>query len=339
MLHAYEDLTGHDARAALHWREQADRHWIAAAPAGGYYELVPKDGQVEAWYVPGPGETGEFLARRSTLGAAIQASNSHLGDQMGISRAAESASEGGCHHTHPEGVPTQPCPDPSAHAPAVAIEETEVVRARKSTLKASESGKRPSRVSIACERPAPSSLGAKESMPYSRRTRDPKEIEEGRALGPATSPSAIYRIVGPSLSKESQEVFLVLPLDLRGQLLCKPIEVARGQRDHVSVSKSNIFGPVSEKEAMGFVVVHVHPSGHALPSPEDKRLTAALCKAIEEGALDGDVKFVDHVIVASSHKKGEFYSFRENGHIVRRCSWSSKTQKKIVHKVAHQATA
>jgi hypothetical protein len=336
MLHAFEDLSAHDAMSTLHWREQSDRHWIASAPGGGYYELVPKqDGQVEAWYVPGPGKAGDFLARRSTLGGAIQASNHHLGEQMRPSRAAESASEG-CEHTHPASVPVTPCPDPSLHH--TEIEDTEIVSARKRTLKASESGKRPSKVSIACERPAP--LGARETAPYARSTRDPKEIEEGRALGPARSAQDVYRIVGPSLSKESQEVFLVLPVDLRGQLQCKPVEVARGQRDHVTVNKSDIFRPVIEKNAMGFIVVHVHPSGHAKPSPEDKRLTAALCKAMEEGALDSEVKLVDHVIVASSHKKGEFYSFRENGHIVRRCSWSHRTVKKTtIHKVAHPASA
>lgn len=333
MLHAYEDVSAHDTMSTLHWREQSDRHWIATSPVGGRYELVPSEGRVEAWYVSGPGSGAEHIASRPTLGGAIQAASAHLSRQMGRPHvAAEGASEG-CAHSHPEGVPTTPCPDPSAHH---GIEQTDTtVVARKRTLKASESGKASRRVSIACERP----LGAREAAPYARSTRDPKEIEEGRALGPARNPGEIYRIVGPSLSKESQEVFLVLPVDLRGQLLCRPVEVARGQNDHVTVEKSDIFAPVIEHKAKGFVCVHVHPSGHAQPSFEDKRLTAALCQAIENGALDGSVKFVDHVIVASSAKKGEFYSFRENGHIVRRCSWSSKTTKKIVHKVAHPATA
>lgn len=332
MLHAYEDLSAHDTMSTLHWREQPDRHWIASAPGGGHYELVPRsDGQIETWYVRGPGHSGDLIARRSTLGGAIQAASHHLAGQMHPSRAAETASEGGCDHTHPAGVPVAPCPDPSAHTHKTEIDETEVTTARSTRLRASEGHRK---VSIACEKPSP--MSAKEQTPYARSTRDPKEIEEGRALGPARSAEDVYRIVGPSLSKESQEVFLVLPVDLRGQLQCKPVEVARGQRDHVAVNKSDIFRPVIEKNAMGFVVVHVHPSGHAHPSPEDKRLTAALCKAMEEGALDSEVKLVDHVIVASSHKKGEFYSFRENGHIVRRCSWVQKTAKKVsIHKVAH----
>lgn len=323
MLHAYEEPSAHDVPGALHWHERSDGHWLATSPSGGHYELIPKDGEVQVWYM-GRNVVPEHVGTRSTLGGGMQTARKHLSDAMYPSRAAEDP----CSHTHPEGVPTSPCPDPSAHKTEI---ETTKITAERTRLRASEGGKR--KVSIACEKP----LSAKESAPYDRTTRDPKEVEEGRALGPCQSPEDIYRIVGPSLSKESQEVFLILPLDLRGQLLCRPVEVARGQNDRVSVDQSDIFAPVISHKAKGFVCVHVHPSGHAHPSQEDKRLTATLCEAMEHKALDGSVKFVDHVIVASSAKKGEYYSFRENGHIVRRCAWVSRTEKKIVHKVAHPA--
>lgn len=328
MLHAYEEPSAHDVPGALHWHERSDGHWLATSPTGGHYELIPKDGEVQVWYM-GRNVVPDHVGTRSTLGGGMQSARKHLSDAMYPSRAAEDP----CSHTHPEGVPTSPCPDPSAHKTEI---ETTKITAETTRLRASEGGKR-HKVSIACEKPAAAAGGARESTPYARSTRDPKEIEEGRALGPCASGDDVYRIVGPSLSKESQEVFLVLPVDLRGQLQCKPVEVARGQMNRVTVNKSDIFRPVIRTNAMGFVVVHVHPSGHASPSPEDKRLTESICQAVELGALDSEVKFVDHVIVASSAKKGEFYSFRENGHIVRRCSWVSKASKKIVHKVAHPA--
>jgi hypothetical protein len=332
MLHAFEEMAAHDVPGSLHWHERADGHWLATSAMGGHYELIPKEGEVQVWYM-GRNEAPYHVSTRPTLGGGMQSARKHLTEAMYPSRAAEDAHD--CSHAHPSSVPTTPCPDPSAHV-RLDTEDVEIhARGRKTTLRAGERGGR--KVTIACER-AVSSGAAKENAPYDRVTRDPKEVEEGRALGPAKSATDVYRIVGPSLSKESQEVFLVLPVDLRGQLLSKPVEVARGQRDRVTVDKSDVFAPVITKKAMGFVVVHVHPSGHVKPSPEDKRLTAALCKAVEEGALDSDVKFVDHVIVASSAKRGEFYSFRENGHIVRRCSWSSAAKKTvIVHKVAHPA--
>jgi hypothetical protein len=331
MLHAYEEGIAQDVPGSLHWHERSDGHWLATSPSGGHYELIPKDGEVQVWYM-GRNVIPEHVSTRSTLGGGMASARKHLSDVMYPSRAAEDP----CSHSHPEGVPTSPCPDPSAHAPTTEIESTRItkVTAERTRLRASEGGGR--KVIIACEKPIPASAAAKEVSPYARNTRDPKEIEEGRALGPCASAADVYRIVGPSLSKESQEVFLVLPIDLRGQLQCKPVEVARGQMNRVTVNKSDIFRPVIHTNAMGFLVVHVHPSGHCRPSPEDKRLTASICKAVQEGALDSEVKFVDHVIVASSAKKGEYYSFRENGHITHRCTWVSKTAKALtVHKVAH----
>lgn len=152
--------------------------------------------------------------------------------------------------------------------------------------------------------------GAYEDAPYATIPRDEAELERGRALGPATSARLVYDIVRDALSKESQEVFLVLPLDLRGQCLSRPVEVARGQRDRVTVEHSDIFRPVIAHNAKGFVVVHCHPSGKAKPSKADKRLTKSIMKATPE-ALGGDVRFVDHVIVACTSVRGQYFSFRE----------------------------
>ena len=146
---------------------------------------------------------------------------------------------------------------------------------------------------------------------YATNKRDPKEVEAARKLGPANTARRVYDIVAPMLAKEDQEVFLVLPMDLRGQLLSRPVEVARGQRDRVAIDSSDVFRPVIATNAKGFVVVHVHPSGHARPSEADAKLTAALEKATPK-ALGDEVHFNDHVVVATTGKRGEYYSFREN---------------------------
>lgn len=164
-------------------------------------------------------------------------------------------------------------------------------------------------------------VAAYDAGAYATNTRDPKEVEAARKLGTATTPRQVYEIVAPMLAKESQEVFLVLPLDLRGQLLSRPVEVNRGQRDRVAIDPSDVLRPVVTHNAKGFVVVHVHPSGHARPSEADAKLTRAIEHATPV-ALGSEVKFLDHVVVATTGKRGEFYSFRENG----------LSEKGVVHK-------
>jgi len=132
--------------------------------------------------------------------------------------------------------------------------------------------------------------------------RDTKELAKGKALGSARTPEAIYKMVSGPLAKESQEVFLVIPLDLHGEALSRPVEVARGQRDRVSVGISDVMRPVAQFNAKGFVVVHNHPSGHARPSPKDRELTETIRKHTFP-----DVKFCDHIVVGMD----QFYSFEE----------------------------
>ncbi len=57
--------------------------------------------------------------------------------------------------------------------------------------------------------------------------------------------------------------------------------------------------------AEGIILVHNHPSGNAMPSPEDIRLT----NTIKEGAKYLQIKVLDHVIIARS----DFYSFADEG--------------------------
>lgn len=168
---------------------------------------------------------------------------------------------------------------------------------------------------------------AEDAGSYATIPRDPAEVDRGRALGVARSPRAVYDMISPTIAKESQEVFLVLPVDLRGQPLSRPVEIARGQRDRVHVDPSDVFRPLVDSNgkvfrpvvasnAKGFILIHIHPSGHATPSPADRDLTARLEKGTLELWGDGEgsepsVKFLDHVILARSARRGEYFSFRD----------------------------
>jgi DNA repair protein RadC len=144
---------------------------------------------------------------------------------------------------------------------------------------------------------------ANDAGPFATVDRDTKELEKGHKLGEVHTPQDVYKLVHEVLSKESQEVFLVLPMDVHSQLMSRPVEIARGQRDRVSIGISDVMRPVIATNASRFVVVHNHPSGKARPSPKDRELT----DTIRKHTLP-DVVFCDHIVVGL----GCFYSFTEN---------------------------
>jgi proteasome lid subunit RPN8/RPN11 len=151
---------------------------------------------------------------------------------------------------------------------------------------------------------------AAETAGYAIVTRDPAKFAEWRArataIGPLKNAQCIHDLLASTCNSEDQEVFLVVPLDLRGDLRCEPIEIARGQRDRVSVNSEDVLRAVVGSGCQGFVVVHNHPSGKCHPSPADKKLTATIRKATKE--TFPHIAFVDHVIIASEG----FYSFTDD---------------------------
>lgn len=102
---------------------------------------------------------------------------------------------------------------------------------------------------------------------------------------------------------ETQEKFLVLPLDVRRRPLSAPLVVAVGTVDGVSVHPRDVFAAAVKWNAKSVVVAHNHPSGSPKPSARDRSLTAALDAA---GKMMG-IALLDHVILgARTH-----YSFAE----------------------------
>lgn len=145
---------------------------------------------------------------------------------------------------------------------------------------------------------------ARDAGPYATMARPVGEAEAGRALGAIREPRDLYELLRPSLAQEVQEVFVVVPVTVHGEPCCPPVEVARGQRDRVSVDHSDVLRPVIATNAVGYYVAHCHPSGHASPSEADLDLT----KSIETSTKKAlpNVVFLDHMIVTSN----EFYSIK-----------------------------
>jgi RadC-like JAB domain-containing protein len=157
----------------------------------------------------------------------------------------------------------------------------------------------------------PSAMGAAEpvaviheepgpcKIPWIKVERDPKKHAEyallGDKYGPVKNAVKVYEICGAELLKEDVEVFLLLPLNVRGELKSPPYEIARGQRSRVHVEAIDILRAATDAGAEGYVVVHCHPTGKVEPSKADIQLTDNIKKAT--APYGKSLCFIDHVIV------------------------------------------
>ena len=101
-----------------------------------------------------------------------------------------------------------------------------------------------------------------------------------------------------------QEVFYEACLDAKGKLLrcCK---IADGSVNDVHINIRCVVENALRCNASAVALAHTHPSGVALPSPDDNTTTLMACDALRTVG----VELVDHIIVAD----GDFVSLRENG--------------------------
>ena len=101
-----------------------------------------------------------------------------------------------------------------------------------------------------------------------------------------------------------QEMFYEVCLDAKGKLLrcCK---VADGSVDAVQVNMRCIVENALRCRASAVALSHNHPSGVALPSPDDNTTTLMAYDALRTVGIE----LIDHIIVAD----GDFVSLRDNG--------------------------
>jgi DNA repair protein RadC len=141
-------------------------------------------------------------------------------------------------------------------------------------------------------------------------TRDPAKfaafMKQSEAIGVVNTPEKVFALVGPDLMKEEQEVFLVIPLNLRGELKCPPYEIARGQRSRVTVGVNNVIEAAMDAHCEGILLTHNHPTGRCTPSAADRKLTDEIKRAC--APYGKDLTYIDHVIIGVN----QFYSIEEN---------------------------
>ncbi|XXY54854.1 JAB domain-containing protein [Sorangium sp. So ce269] len=102
----------------------------------------------------------------------------------------------------------------------------------------------------------------------------------------------IARVYADRLGGLVYEVMLGIALNGRNKFMAE-LELARGGRHSAALTVADALRPVIRAGASAFVLVHNHPSGDPMPSPEDIALTAAMKRAADLVSIP----LVDHIII------------------------------------------
>ena len=93
-------------------------------------------------------------------------------------------------------------------------------------------------------------------------------------------------------------------LDAKGKLLAC-YRIAEGNNSSVNINMRRVVENALHCHASAVILAHNHPSGVALPSPDDNTTTLAVYDALRTV----DIFLIDHIIVAD----GDFVSLSDNG--------------------------
>jgi len=117
-------------------------------------------------------------------------------------------------------------------------------------------------------------------------------------------PADVAALVGPRLSRQAKERFLLLCLDARTAVK-RISEISVGTLEESLVHPREVFREAIQSLASAVIVAHNHPSGDPSPSADDVTATRRLAEA---GDIIG-IRLLAHVITGA----GGCYSFQEHG--------------------------
>ncbi len=121
---------------------------------------------------------------------------------------------------------------------------------------------------------------------------------------PVRSPRDVVALFAPRLEDLPVEEFHVAVLDAQHRLE-RDVTVTRGILNSSLVHPREVFREAIAERAASVVLVHNHPSGDPMPSPDDRAVTDQLVAA---GRLL-DIPVHDHIIIG----RGRYTSFAEAG--------------------------
>jgi len=119
-----------------------------------------------------------------------------------------------------------------------------------------------------------------------------------------TSSKAVTDYLRKKIGKEKREYFLILSLSSNNNLI-KISEISIGTLNAGLVHPREIFKEAIKLSAASIILVHNHPSGDPVASPED----IALTRRLWEAAKIIGIELVDHIIIT----KNKFSSLKEQG--------------------------
>lgn len=106
-------------------------------------------------------------------------------------------------------------------------------------------------------------------------------------------PESVYRLLSPLARALQQEIFWVLLLDTKNNLIGQPVETTRGLLDSSPVHPREVFSKAVRYSAASVILAHNHPSGDPTPSKEDIDITRRL---VEAAQILG-IRVLDHLII------------------------------------------
>lgn len=118
------------------------------------------------------------------------------------------------------------------------------------------------------------------------------------------TPENVANLVMPELRFLTQEVFKLVLLDIKNQVLALPV-ISKGGLSSSIVHPREVFKEAIKKSAAAVILVHNHPSGIPEPSKDDIKITRRL---IDAGNIIG-IDVLDHIIIGD----GIYLSMKEKG--------------------------
>src|SRR5262249_28076446 len=132
-----------------------------------------------------------------------------------------------------------------------------------------------------------------------------RRIEKAKARDPIRlqDPAAVHSAT-KDLAPLKKEHLVGLYLDSQNHLLARET-LSVGSLNTTRTHPREILKPAIDHLALGFILVHNHPSGTLVPSTDDIEFTRAITRA---GELMG-INLYDHIIVSSQG----YVSLKEKG--------------------------
>lgn len=118
------------------------------------------------------------------------------------------------------------------------------------------------------------------------------------------NPIKVLLLIGDTfdIADAVEEYVILISTDIKNNVI-NIHEISHGSVNQSVVHPREVIKRVILDNAMGFILVHNHPSGNPIPSNNDKILTSKISQAATTLSVD----FHDHIILAGS----KFYSFCE----------------------------